>query len=124
MRARGVREGQTLVGLLIVALIIIGIIIWFWGFGGGRSSSPSRSSPPAPSTIHAVRRSAESVQCRTNLAQIRQAIVMFQTDSGRNPQSLSELRLPPQMLRCPVSGQPYQYDPRTGRVWCPTHPNY
>jgi len=121
---RAGRAGQTLVGLLIVALIVIGLIVWFWGFGGRGSKATSPVAPPAPSTIQAVREKAESVQCRTNLSQIRQMILMFQTDNGRNPMSLRELRLPATMLRCPVTGQPYQYDPKTGKVRCPSHPNY
>jgi len=27
-------------------------------------------------------------------------------------------------FRCPVSNQPYSYDPATGKVTCPTHPDY
>lgn len=113
-----------MVGLLIVALIIIGLIVWFWGFGGRGKSISSPTSPPAPSTIQAVHQKAESVHCRKNLPQIRQAIVMFQMDNERNPLSLQELGLPANLLKCPVSGQPYQYDPQRDRVWCLTHPHY
>ena len=65
----------------------------------------------------------ESVQCINNLDQIRKALQMEQTTEGRFPRSLKELQLGDSFLKCPVGGEPYQYDPRTGRVLCP-HPGH
>jgi hypothetical protein len=45
---------------------------------------------------------------------------MRTTTDETYPASLNELGLPASMLVCPVSQQPYQYDPATGQVRCPT----
>ena len=44
---------------------------------------------------------------------------MAEQTNERFPASLNELNgIPREMLVCPVSKQPYVYDPRTGRVGC------
>jgi hypothetical protein len=51
---------------------------------------------------------------------------MRTTTDETYPASLNELGLPASMLVCPVSQQPYQYDPTTGQVRCttPGHTRY
>ena len=56
----------------------------------------------------------------TDPSQIRAAIQMRTTTDETYPASLNELGLPASMLVCPVSQQPYQYDPTTGQVRCTT----
>jgi hypothetical protein len=82
----------------------------------GAPSNPA--APPPASRVGEVRQAAESVECRNNLSQIRAAIQMRTTTDETFPASLNELGLPASMLVCPVSGQPYQYDPTTGQVRC------
>ena len=65
----------------------------------------------------------QSVECMNNLRQLRAAIQMYVADNGSYPPNLQALNLP-NMMRCPVTGQAYVYDPRTGTVKCPAHPNY
>jgi hypothetical protein len=82
------------------------------------ASNPA--APPPASRVGEVRQAAESLECRNNLSQIRAAIQMRTTTDETYPASLNELGLPASMLVCPVSGQPYQYDPTTGQVRCTT----
>ncbi|MFQ3611093.1 MAG: hypothetical protein SNJ72_06290, partial [Fimbriimonadales bacterium] len=116
---------MRLVGVL-VAMAIVGVLVMTWlyygtGGAGGRSAGAEGlpASPPV-SRVGEVRQSAESVECRNNLSQIRMGIQMYQTSNEANPAQLTELQIPASMLQCPVSGQPYQYDPASGQVRCPT----
>jgi type II secretory pathway pseudopilin PulG len=116
---RGGRRGSwTLVELLVVCIILVALSAWLLPryLGSGKNS-------PAGQTIQAPIQRAQGVDCRNNLQQIRYAITMAQQSEERFPASLNELKLGQQMQFCPVSKQPYQYDPRTGRVWCayPAH---
>jgi hypothetical protein len=64
---------------------------------------------------------AKGEDCRQRLNQVRTAIENQKASSTTeaNPKSLNELGLGPGYLRCPVSNQPYVYDPATCTVHCP-----
>ena len=112
------RRGFALVELLVVVVIIaILAVILLPRLLGGRDA--------AGKTITAPAQQAQGVACRSNLQQIRQAISMeTMADETAKPADLAALRLPSEMLACPVSRQGYQYDPQAGAVRCPTHPDY
>lgn len=114
---------MRLVGVL-VAVAIVGVLVMVWlyyGTGGsGGDGAQAPGTPPPASRVGEVRQAAESVECRNHLSQIRAAIQMRTTTEETYPASLQELGLPASMLSCPVSGQPYQYDPASGQVRCPT----
>ena len=67
-----------------------------------------------------------AVACMNNLKQIRTAISMEKLsdpESGAPPPNLQALKrdgVTQDMLSCPVTHQPYQYNPATGQVWCTT----
>ena len=113
-------SGFSLVGILVSVGIIIAIAAYivipsYTGAGVARTAPPGKAATP-------IQR-AESVECRSNVAQIRQAITMYNTSNERMPASLQELStygLASSMMYCPVggSGYPYGYDPRSGRVGC------
>jgi len=66
------------------------------------------------------------LECATYLSQVRQAISMYGsgTDEHERPASLADLGPSMQAVtKCPVGGEPYVYDPRTGEVHCP-HPGH
>lgn len=103
----------TLIALLLVVVIIA--VVFALYFGGSQAG-------PAATTPGAARERAEGVLCRNNLGQLRAAISMHQSTAGELPHSLESLGAGV-ALTCPVGGEPYEYDPVTGRVRCP-HPGH
>jgi hypothetical protein len=79
-------------------------------------------------TVQAPLERAQGVDCANNLQQIRYALTMSQQTNERFPATLQDLAtsgsgITRQMLFCPVSKQPYSYDPSTGHVGCPYPPH-
>jgi hypothetical protein len=120
--------GSTLIGLLVVIAIIgIGIALYFGGGlngllpGSGLAPAPegmersTTSSTPIGSTLRQTR----GVECRERLSQLRQALLLRQTEEERITR-LSELGLPARMLECPATHQPYSFNPETQTITCPT----
>ncbi len=106
----------TLIELLVVLAIIFG---FFWVFTGG-GGKPTRPGGPTTTPGMAIEQ-AKSVQCQTNLGQIRQAMEIFKmSNDGNLPRGLGELNLPSESTHCPVGKQEYTYDPQTGQVKCST----
>ena len=104
--------------LVVIAVIAILAAIILPKYLGGHT--PNGKVVKAPITA------ARDVECRSNLAQLRQAIEMERqsSENGTPPASLQALRsIPREMLACPVGGEPYVYDPQTGTVHCP-HPGH
>jgi type II secretory pathway pseudopilin PulG len=119
MRDVGRRGSWTLIELVVVMVILVALAAWLLPryLGSGKNSA-------GQTTIQAPLQRAQGVDCQNNLQQLRAAITMSEQTNERFPASLSELRdIPREMLVCPVSKQPYAYDPRSGRVGClyPAH---
>lgn len=128
------RTGFVLIELLIVLAIILAL-------GGGYLALRGKSSDKAVTDAagdgrEATRamaqtipgkalQKAESVECQSNLNQVRQSVRM-DMDSGGTPPADIATGATASVSKCPVSGQPYQYDPQSGRVWCttPGHEKY
>ena len=110
----------TLIGLL-AAIVIIGILFTLYGGGfTGGSSQPGG----ATTTLGGAKDRAQDVLCQTNLQQLRYAISIYQGNMGSYPPSLESLESPASLsFTCPVSEEPYQYDPSSGTVRCP-HPGH
>ena len=110
--------GQTLIGMVLVVLILLAVGAYFlWG----RTSEKPPSSDPSTIPKAALDR-AQGVDCASHLQQLRAALQMAQME-GAQPPDLASLNLGPDFLKCPVGGEPYRYDPRTGQVNCP-HPGH
>ncbi len=65
----------------------------------------------------------QGIECANDLQQIRSAINMYKQSNEQAPASLSDLSsygITGEMLRCPISKQPYSYDPSQGMVYCTT----
>jgi hypothetical protein len=74
----------------------------------------------------AVADKSRETQCKSQLDQIRQGIVMFRDDhNNSNPAALTDIRLSvgPNFFKCPVGQEAYSYDPATGSVKC-IHPGH
>jgi type II secretory pathway pseudopilin PulG len=133
MRARlrwGSRERASEAGFwalieLLVVLVIVVLVLYFYLGGtkqsadllagsGGRSGAGGARSTPGVALEQ-----AEGVACRNNLQNLRVAIAAYQAQYGGFPPDLEGLQAGVS-LTCPVGGEPYQYDPATGKVHC-TH---
>lgn len=113
------RRGQgSLLGLLVVIVIIMIAVWWLWL----RPESGAKPTPAfegeAQTTLGRALQKGETVQDIENLKQLRLQIQMYRQDQQQNPPALDPKWGIP--LACPVSGQPYRYDPQTGKVWDPT----
>lgn len=115
-------RGNTLVGLLVVILIIaiLAVVVTTGGFGDRKST---RKDGLGTTVQGAVRAKALDTSCTSNLQQIRTMIKMDTTTEDQAPASLEEMKLPADVLKCPIGHEPYEYDPSTGQVHC-KHPGH
>ncbi len=107
----------TLIGLLVV-LVIIGILMAMYGLPGGGTGAGGG----ATTVAGGAKERAQDVVCRNNLNQLRSAIGIFTSTGQGYPPSLESLNSGV-LLTCPVGGEPYDYDPSTGKVSC-IHPGH
>jgi len=124
------RGSWSLIGLLVVVVIIVVAAAYMFGGMGGpstvKSNSPLLDSKSQKQTI--VGKSIDTGKasvCRQQLGQIRQGIQAYKASEGTesNPRTLKDIGLSvgQEFYQCPVSNQPYTYDPAAGTVKCPTH---
>mgnify|MGYP001128634329 CR=1 FL=1 len=110
----------TIIEILVVVAILVAAGLYIANkYVGGQNDKVSGVSGTSDPKNRAL-----AVECMNNLNQIRLAIDMYRqsNEEGRFPASLKEIEssVGEGMLKCPVSGVPYSYDPNTGRVWCTT----
>lgn len=116
------RRGFSLLEILVVMVILValsgGVAFFLLGRGGAKGTAK------APTPLDR----AHGTVCMTNLRSVRQAIAAAQAGDtdGKYPQTLEELKLPAELLKCDDGKEPYVYDPQTGQVHCihPGHDNY
>jgi len=95
------------------------VVVWFvWLRPQGGKEQKPRFEGEAQTTLGQAMQKGQSAQCIEYLRQLRMMIQMEQASTGEFPPALDPKWGIP--LKCPVSGQPFQYDPATGRVWDPT----
>lgn len=109
------RRGFSLVEILVVMVIIVILssISYSVFFGHSKNAPPGKAHNPMER--------AHDTECINDIHQVHLAILAAQAGEtdGKNPASLDELKLPKEMLSCPVGHQSYVYDPTTGQVHCP-----
>lgn len=114
----------TLIELLVVTAIIVIVVYLLYGQrnvvgpGGVGPGGVGPGDEPQTRPGAAISQ-ARALECQQNLRGIRQAIAAYRLESEQPPGSLSELRIGG-VTSCPVSGNPYVYDPQTGTVRCTT----
>lgn len=118
------KSGFTMVAVLVVVAIIVVLVVVFYGKGAQNSSLPERADKKGETMIGKSLYAAKDDQCRNGLDQIRSSIAI-NTDpvEGTKPARLEDTRLGQQFYKCPVGGEAYVYDPKTGKVHCP-HPGH
>ena len=116
------RRGQwAIIEILVVAVIII-VAAYFIlpGYLSGGKNAKGEADK-----VHTPIGQAQSVDCRNNLNQIRNAITV-KTSSGEDtsfPSSLADMEpigISGAVTKCPISGKEYTYDGSTGKVSCTT----
>jgi hypothetical protein len=107
--------GMALISIVISLLIgALVIIIALSVYKGGSKTTPEEIEKP-------INRAAR-VQCISRIRQIETEIAMYRAEHGTLPARLEDLEnLSDEVLCCPVTNEPYHYDPNTGKVSCPTH---
>lgn len=122
---RRLESGRSVIGVLVGMAVLIGVsAVFFMGGIPGLDKTEARKDGQGETVVGRAMLRAEDAVCDTNLKQIRQAI-QIQTDpvEETRPQNLGEMGLGEKIITCPISNQPYQYDPTTGTVKC-THPGH
>lgn len=119
MRKPAAHNGFALIEILVVLVIILLLASAYLGFHGRGNRGESKSVP-----ARSIEK-AESVECQSNLSQIRQS-VMMDTQTGDPPPARIDTGATASISKCPVSGKPYTYNPQTGQVSCstPGHEKY
>jgi len=135
-RAR--RGAFGFVELIIVVVIILGGVLLYVNLTANADKArqeaeqaASGSSAPlvAPSSVpgKAVRR-AVSMECQSNLRQLRMLIenAKMESENSDYPPALTDIKEAARINTCPVSKEPYHYNHTTGKVSCacPGHENY
>ncbi len=126
------RGNWTLIGLLAAAAIVVILAAVY--FAGNRMTTVDKDSElldqssEKQTVVGKSLDTAKSTACREQLNQIRLGIVNYRATAmtESNPSTLKDIGLgvSSSYFQCPVSGQPYRYDPGSGVVQCPTHPDY
>ncbi len=115
-RPGGVRgRGFVLVELLLVVAIILLVAGAYYGLSRKSADGEGRATTTPGQAVEA----AKSVECANNLRQLRMLVQSEASLEGEYPSRLNAEN-GGSFTHCPVSGKPYSYDPRTGRVWCTT----
>lgn len=109
---------------LIEIIVVLALLLIVAGAYYGLSQKGGKNTPEKSIPAKALEK-AHSVECQSNLQQIRQMIQM-EAATGEGLPARIDQGVTASISRCPVSGQPYNYDPQTGRVWCstPGHERY
>ncbi len=115
-----------MIGILVaVAIVIVLAIVFTVGSGAlAGKSEPARPDGKGTTVVGKALYRAKDEVCRSDLQELRLSIET-KTDPVDNthPQSLKDTGLGADFYKCPVGGEPYEYDPTTGKVHC-VHPGH
>lgn len=126
----------SLIGLLLAVVIVMVVAAIYLGGSknanfttvGSKNQKLLDSKSQKETVVGKAMDTARASDCSEHLRQIRMGIENFKMSGtdDKNPASLKDLNLgvPETYFKCPVSNQPYTYDPATGTVKCPTHTNF
>lgn len=124
---------KTLINLIRVGglLLLASCLLFGAASCKTKSAEPEKegirlTTRPAKSLPGKVMQKAVSVECQSNIQQIRAALQTYHEENEAFPASLAEIGYPAKVLRCPISKEAYIYDPATGEIHCtfPGHEKY
>ncbi len=107
------KSGFSLIEILVVCALLVALSAGLATFYTGKSKPGEKARSPMER--------AHDPECINNLSQLRQALLMAQTDSetGKYPARLTDLpKIPQSFFSCPESHVPYTYEAETGIVKC------
>ena len=118
-------RGNTLVGLLVtIALMGLLAVVLFKGSGAFGAKMSSRKDGKGTTVLGQVQYDAKDTVCRSNISQVRQALMIAQSNNDEKfPASIEDTKLGNDFYKCPLGHEKYIYDPTTGKVTCP-HPGH
>ncbi|HTQ09499.1 MAG TPA: hypothetical protein VMI31_05450 [Fimbriimonadaceae bacterium] len=122
------KRGNSLIGLLVTVAIVAVLVVVLMR-GQSFLSAPGTGSPRKDgkgTTIPGlVKADALDDVCREHLRDLRMAIQLAEQSDGddKPPATLEDTHQGADFYKCPVGGEPYQYDPATGTVKC-VHPGH
>ncbi|MEN6371969.1 MAG: hypothetical protein ABFD64_08140 [Armatimonadota bacterium] len=122
---RNERGNWTLVGLLVA--VAIGFVLVFCvllprvqqGTGDKAKREGLINPKQGQTVVGASMDKGKETQCMSNLRQIRMTIESDKASGEQLPATIQDMGLGSVGV-CPVSNQPYQYDPNAGTVKCTT----
>lgn len=122
----------TLIGLLaaVAIVVVLGFVVFVRGGVGTvkKDSELLDKGSQKQTVVGKAIDTGKSVDCQERLRQIRSGIEMYRQSSsnGENPPSLKDAvpGVSTAYFYCPVSNKAYVYNPATGTVQCPTHPQF
>ena len=120
------RGNWTLIGLLVAVVIIMVLGAMYFGGAGfttvGKNEKLLDPASNKQTVVGKAMDTAKGEDCRQRLIQIRTGISAYQTTDGSEsfPATLKDVGLgvSTDYFYCPVSNQPFVYDPTTGKVNC------
>ncbi len=122
---RRLLPAQSLVSLLVIVLIVAALVVLLFFFQPSSARRHIRTSGTGETALGDALQKAGEVDCLNNLRQWRLLIQNYRAEHEALP---TDLRLLPGYQgwpsTCPITRQPYSYDPSTGSIICPSHPNF
>ena len=120
-------RGNTLVGTLVVITImaVLAVALFKGSSAFGGKALSSRKDGKGTTTMGLAELAAKDTVCRSNIAQVRAALIIAQSaNDEKPPESLTDTKLPQEFYKCSLPPhEAYVYDPATGQVHCP-HPGH
>lgn len=124
---RNERGNWSLIGLLVA--VAIGMVVFYVVLMPKLNTTSERAQKEGLVTVKkdqtiygASLDKAKETECSSNLGQIRTMVTSAkaENESGQPPKSLAEMKGLQSIESCPVTKQPYSYNPTTGEVHCTT----
>lgn len=108
---KGMALISVIISLLIAAILAFFMITYYTG---------KRGEEAGPVTAPIDR--AKIIQCQSQIRRIETAVQMYYAEHVKYPSDLNEFEgFSEADFYCPVTNNPYEYNPNTGRAICPGH---